>query len=242
MTAEGGRGTRRAGRVRIVGLLTVGVLAVGLGVFLAGRPAVLGALLPSSGRASGVADVRPTPSAPAAPTPGQSDMLAKARAIVAPAALPARLTAPAISVDAAVEAVGLDAQGRMATPSRAENVAWYNLGATPGDAGNAVIAGHLDWTSGPAVFWRLAKLKKGDELSILRVDGSRARFLVDTSSTMPYDADTNGLFTKTGPPTLTLITCAGAWDRARATYLQRLVVRASLAPSTPTDHPGDEGG
>jgi LPXTG-site transpeptidase (sortase) family protein len=225
-----------------VGLLTLGVLAVGLGVLLAGRTAALGVGLPLGGRVSGVAAARPTPSTPAAPTPGQSDLLAKARAIMAPAALPARLAVPVIGVDAAVESVGLDAQGRMATPSRAENVAWYNLGATPGDAGNAVIAGHLDWTSGPAVFWKLAKLKKGDELSIMRVDGTRARFLVDSSATMPYDAATEGLFTKTGPPTLTLITCAGAWDRARATYLQRLVVRASLAPSPPTYSPGDEGG
>lgn len=223
-----------------MGLIAIGGLVAALGVFL-GRGAVLGVGLSLPGRAQPAAVVTATPPVPA-PTTAQSDLLARARAIVAPAAQPTRLAVPAIGVDAPVESVGLDAQGRMATPSRAENVAWFKPGATPGDAGNAVIAGHLDWTSGPAVFYRLSRLKKGDELSVLREDGTRARFLVESSAMLPYDAATDGLFTKTGPPTLTLITCAGAWDRARATYLQRLVVRASLAPTAPTDRAGDEGG
>jgi sortase (surface protein transpeptidase) len=170
--------------------------------------------------------------------PGVSqDTLAAAQAIVAPASPPVRLLIPAIGVNADVEALGLDAQGRMATPSRAESVGWYSPGTAPGDVGDAVIDGHLDWTSGPAVFWRLGRLKRGDEITVVRSDGSRARFAVQSSATTPYDASTDALFTRSGPPALTLITCAGAWDRQRGTYLQRLVVRASLVPPPPTTPP-----
>jgi sortase (surface protein transpeptidase) len=175
----------------------------------------------------------------AEPRTSSQDTLAAAQAIVAPASAPARLVIPAIGVNAEVESLGLDAQGRMATPSRSDRVGWYSPGAAPGDVGNAVIDGHLDWTDGPAVFWKLGRLKRGDELTVVRTDGSKARFLVQSSTTTPYDSPTDALFTRSGPPSLTLITCAGAWDRQRATYLQRLVVRASLAPPPPSKAPAD---
>jgi Sortase domain len=195
---------------------------------------------------AGLLSQRPQSPAPGATSPApvatpSSDggLAAAARAIVAPAAAPVQLLVPAIGVRATVEAVGLDKQGRMATPSRADNVAWYRPGTAPGDAGNAVIAGHLDWTSGPAVFWRLGSLRRGDQITVARADGSQAAFVVDGTSTMSFDAPTDSLFTRAGPPSLTLITCAGAWDRQRATYLQRLVVHAALAPRVVTaEKPG----
>jgi sortase (surface protein transpeptidase) len=168
-----------------------------------------------------------------APSATSSETLAAAQAIVAPAAAPQRLLVPAIGVNASVEPLGLDTQGRMATPSRAENVGWYSPGATPGDVGNAVIDGHLDWTTGPAVFWKLGRLRHGDEITITRADGSQAKFAVQSTSVMPYDASTDLLFTRSGPPSLILVTCSGSWDRQRGTYLQRLVVRASLVSSAP---------
>ncbi len=172
------------------------------------------------------------------PTPDA--LLAQARAIAGPAAPPSRLVIPAIGVDAAVEAVGLDAQGRMAAPARTTDVGWYQLGAVPGDAGDAVMDGHLDWWNGPAVFWRLSQLRAGDRVTVVRADGTKVDFLVDSSQTVPYDASLPNLFTEVGPPTLTLITCAGAWDAGRATYLQRLVVHASLASQgwSPPSSPG----
>jgi sortase (surface protein transpeptidase) len=171
------------------------------------------------------------------PTP--DPLLAQARTIAGPAAPPSRLVIPAIGVDAMVEPVGLDDQGRMAAPAKTTDVGWYQLGAAPGDAGDAVMDGHLDWWNGPAVFWRLSQLRVGDRVTVVRADGTRVDFLVDSSRTVPYDASLPDLFTEVGPPTLTLITCAGAWDAGRATYLQRLVVHASLAsqvlppPSSP---------
>jgi LPXTG-site transpeptidase (sortase) family protein len=186
-------------------------------------------------------------SAPAAtrtptPAPTGDPALAAAQAIVAAAAPPSRLLVPSIKVDAPVEPVGLDAQGRMGTPSQASDVAWFRPGVTPGDVGDAVIAGHLDWTSGPAVFWLLGKVRKGDQMTVVRADGTQATFQVDATSMVPYDSSTDALFTRDGPPSLTLITCAGTWDRQRGTYLQRLVVHASLVATVSAVKPGDEGG
>jgi sortase A len=176
----------------------------------------------------------PSTRATATPTPAPSatpdDLLRQALAIVAPAKPPARLKIPTINVDAAVEQVGVDSQGRIAAPTKTADVGWYKLGSAPGDAGNAVIDGHLDWYDGPAVFQRLGKMKVGDQIMVLREDGTQAKFIVDATSVMPYDAATDAMFTKSGPPSLTLITCAGTWDRQRGTYLQRLVVHSSLAP------------
>jgi LPXTG-site transpeptidase (sortase) family protein len=221
--------------VRAAIVLMAACLAASVGGFLIARSGAPMAWLGQRPAVTAVpsgAKARPATPAPA-PSGTPNDLLARARAIVAPAAVPDHLVVPTIGVNAAVEPVGLDAQGRMGTPSSADRVAWYSPGATPGDAGNAVLAGHLDWTSGPAVFWHLGKLRKGDEVTVLRADGARSTFAVESTAMMPYDAATEGLYTKSGAPTLTLITCAGTWDRQRSTYLQRLVVRTSLVSTAP---------
>src|SRR5437899_3826342 len=79
---------------------------------------------------------------------------------------PARLRVPNLHVDAPVINVGATASGAMDAPtSKAINspywtsVFWYALGAAPGQAGNAVIAGHVDRVGGdPAIFWSLSSL------------------------------------------------------------------------------------
>lgn len=195
----------------------------------------LGAATTSSPRA------RITAPGPAA-SAGSDDVLRQALAIAAPAKPPVRLAIPAIGVDAAVEQVGLDSQGRMAAPARTDDVGWYNLGTVPGDAGDAVIDGHLDWYTGPAVFQKLGRLKTGDQITVLHDDGTTVKFIVDATTVTPYDASTDALFTRSGPPSLTLITCAGTWDRQRGTYLQRLVVHSALAPSTALEKPTGGGG
>lgn len=239
---------RHLGRVFVVLAALALVGAVGSAFLFSGPQAVRGLGRPLLGVAASRPSPAPgsisSPQASASPVPRTSsqDTLAAAQAIVAPASPPLRLVIPAIGVNAQVEALGLDAQGRMATPSRSDRVGWYSPGTTPGDVGNAVIDGHLDWTDGPAVFWRLGRLKRGDELVVVRADGSQARFAVQSSATTPYDASTDSLFTRSGPPAVTLITCAGAWDRQRGTYLQRLVIRAALITPAPARAPTDSAG
>jgi hypothetical protein len=51
-------------------------------------------------------------------------------------------------------------------------------GPKPGDPGPAVLVGHVDFRTGPDVFYRLDQLRPGDEILVGRADGTTARFLV----------------------------------------------------------------
>jgi len=156
----------------------------------------------------------------------------------APHAPPARLAIPRIGVDAAVERVATDASGAMGVPADYHDAAWYGPGVVPGDHGDAVIDGHLDWVVGgrdvPAVFWSLATLQPSDEIDVTTHDGQVLAFSVVTAERIPADADAgaHGLFDPSGTPRLTLITCAGQWSAPQRRYLERLAVTAVLrAPS-----------
>ena len=51
--------------------------------------------------------------------------------------------------------------------------------------GPAVIAGHVDSTSGPAVFFRLRDLRVGDLITVRRQDRSVVRFEIDDVHAYP---------------------------------------------------------
>ncbi len=143
--------------------------------------------------------------------------------------LPARLTIPSIDVDAGFEFVALAADGAMDVPKDPFNVAWYRLGPRPGERGNAVVAGHVDWGGKIAVFWRLRDLQPGNEIQVTTADDKHLTFVV--RSVRWYNADkapVSEVFSQTDATELTLITCGGDFDRSTRQYLSRLVVRAVL--------------
>jgi sortase (surface protein transpeptidase) len=136
---------------------------------------------------------------------------------------------PSIGVDATIESLTTDQNHNMAVPSVASHVGWYSPGPAPGETGDAVIDGHLDWTTGPAVFWNLGKLHAGDAIQVVAQDGAVLHFTVTRAVRVPYTSPPAGLFATGGPAQLSLITCAGAWDTGAKTYNQRLVVDATPA-------------
>lgn len=147
---------------------------------------------------------------------------------------PAQLRIPAIHVDASVMDVGQTAQGLMDAPaSQAVNspywthVFWYAPGAAPGQAGNAVIAGHVDRVGGdPAVFWYLKNLVVGDDIYVTTVQGQQLHFVVARTVSYPATASStdvlNAVFGPSSGHHLNLITCSGVWTGQG--YDQRLVV------------------
>jgi sortase (surface protein transpeptidase) len=138
-----------------------------------------------------------------------------------------RLVIPTIGVDAAVERVGVTPQGSMDVPRDAHDVAWFAPGVAPGQSGDAVMAGHLDWSTGPAVFKDLGRLQPGDQMTV-RMPGGRALvFRVYRSAEYPADRPPAYLFVAGGPPRLTLVTCSGTWNGRM--YNRRLVVDAALS-------------
>jgi hypothetical protein len=145
-----------------------------------------------------------------------------------PAGWPDIVVIMKLGVDARVEQAGLDHHGNMQVPVNACDVAWFKPGPAPGAPGDAVIDGHLDWTSGPSVFWNLDHLKRGDEIDVVRANGTTLRFFVSRLRDVPHTTLQSGLFSTTGPSTLSLYTCAGTWDPRAQTYTERLIVDATL--------------
>jgi LPXTG-site transpeptidase (sortase) family protein len=142
--------------------------------------------------------------------------------------IPATLEIPEIGVDATVEEVSVTSQNAMGVPKKPMDVGWYSPGPAPGQDGDAVIDGHLDWYGVPeAVFYNLGKLTAGDEIDVVAQNGTKLRFQVTSESSVSATSQPPGLFSTTGSPRLTLITCAGTWDASSSQYTQRLLVNAS---------------
>ena len=143
---------------------------------------------------------------------------------------PVTLIIPRIKVNAAVESVGLDPTGAMATPTTAFRVAWFDGGPVPGRPGNAVIDGHLDSRIyGEAVFWNLDKLAPGDKVEVAMPNRKTLTFVVQRVAVYPYDnAPLDEIFGPTSAANLNLITCSGVFDRASHNYNLRRVVYTRL--------------
>ncbi|MFJ2836510.1 class F sortase [Nocardia sp. NPDC087230] len=146
---------------------------------------------------------------------------------------PVRLEIPRIGLDTGVERSGTASAGALAAPPDFERPSWFEPGASPGEAGAAVILGHVDSTGGPAVFFRLAELAAGDEIRLTRADGSTVRFVVDrTESVDKTQFPTERVFADDGTARLRLITCGGAFDPAQRRYLSNVIVSATLVATT----------
>lgn len=138
-----------------------------------------------------------------------------------------RLIIPKIGLSAYVENVGLTNEGNMDTPKDVDNTGWYKNGPKPGDAGNAVIDGHLNRSAGNqiGIFWYLRDLAAGDEIYVINADRQKLKFSV--TEVVEYsvkDAPLDKIFGSTDKAHLNLITCQGKWDKANETYDKRLVV------------------
>ncbi len=142
---------------------------------------------------------------------------------------PVRLSIPTISVNTAIEYVGLKGDA-MDVPALPQNVAWYRYGPSIGDIGNAVIAGHYDYyATGKAVFWDLGKLRIGDTIEVYSVLGTKFSFRVtDTKSYLDTQFPIETVFGNSSQRNLNLITCEGAFDPVSTNYNRRLVVFTTL--------------
>ncbi|MGC3860812.1 class F sortase [Micromonospora chersina] len=148
-----------------------------------------------------------------------------------PASLPVRLAVPAIKVTAPVTPVGQARDGSIDVPPLTQHhqTGWYNRGAVPGEPGRAIIVGHVDTKSGPAVFYRLHDLKPGDRIEVTRSDRSVVSFKVDTveyfdKANLPADR----VYGDSGPAELRLITCGGEWVGGHTGYQDNVIAFASL--------------
>ncbi|MGY1705072.1 class F sortase [Geodermatophilus sp. SYSU D00697] len=143
------------------------------------------------------------------------------------AADPVRLRIPAIGVDTPLARLGVDATGALVPPAAFDEAGWYTGAATPGDVGPAVLAGHVDSRSGPAVFWRLGDLRPGDAVQVDRADGTAVHFTVTRTARSPKTGfPTEAVYAPTPRAELRLVTCGGDFDRSARSYTDNVVVFA----------------
>ena len=186
----------------------------------------------------------PTPIVPAVSEPPISD--AKVRRHHAPAPLRrvrrpddvpdqdsslARIRIPALGIDRRPVGLGVLGNGSLAAPRRYRDIGWWEEGPSPGAGGNAVVVGHVDSKTGPAVFYGLASLQIGDHIALTRREGTTVRFDVRRVARFPLaEFPAERVYRRGGPPGLVLITCGGKYDQAVGRYLDNVVVFASPLP------------
>jgi sortase (surface protein transpeptidase) len=144
---------------------------------------------------------------------------------------PVRIDIPKIAVSADVEGLHRGADGALNVPPDWDVAGWYADGVVPGQRGPAVIVGHVDSAhDGPAVFYRLPELRRGDNLTVETSDGQSHRFVVDTKRAFAKTSfPTELVYGPTALAELRLITCTGSFDRAAHSYTENLVVTAYAA-------------
>jgi LPXTG-site transpeptidase (sortase) family protein len=124
-------------------------------------------------------------------------------------------------------------------PSNFVQTGWFVGGPEPGETGAAVIAGHVDSKRGPAVFYRLRALLRGDRIRIVLRDRTIVRFVVTGTKPVPKKRFPWRLvYRRTERPTLRLITCDGAFDRSTGHYVDNYIVFAKLLSIWRRPHSG----
>jgi Sortase domain len=235
--------------MRTRGLARIAAAAAGTLVVLS-APAVLADTLADDGTSPVAAGVpaagEPTPSPGPAPVggatvpPGRADVPAVPAAPrptplgVAPGGLPPsppiHVMIPALGVSSDLELLGVGPDGTLSPPTDFERAGWFSGGVEPGQPGPAVIVGHVDSRSGPAVFHALGDLARGDAIEVTRADGSTVAFRVTEVAEHPKTAfPTEAVYGPVAGPELRLITCSGPFDVGTGHYVDNLVVFATLA-------------
>ncbi|MFE1553443.1 class F sortase [Streptomyces sp. NPDC058734] len=148
-------------------------------------------------------------------------------------AMPARVDVPDLGVRAPVIARGLDAQGAIDPPpyELPGTVGWWGAGPAPGAEGAALMVGHVDTKSKPAVFYGLSALKPGQKIRVARADATVAEFTVE--DVRVYERAGFDPHAAYGPRVkgraeLRLVTCGGNYDKAAGQYSANVVVSAYL--------------
>ena len=185
---------------------------------------------PSTAHILVTADGRAIPLAP--PADGAISEPLAVREGVKPAAAPGGATLPPEQL--IIPAIGADWPIVLATAEhlpRFRGVGWLMGSAAPGGPGNLVLFGHRGGDF--ATLARLPELQVGDTVIVLTAEAEHRYQVRETFETTPDDV---AVLAPTAEPTLTLITCAGAWDAVARTNALRRVVVASLSEALPLSH------
>lgn len=224
-------------------VLPLALLAAGAGltvlaliVAVAGAP---GRAEPSDAVAStqaGVATTAPEMPAPEPAFPAPDLAAPVVRPPVAterPVAPPVSITIADLGIDQNLIGLRVSPDGTVQVPKVGEDIGWWAKGPAPGQAGGAVIAGHVSLGGEAAVFSDLDELADGAQVVVDRSDGSRATYQVIGRQQFPKDDFPDDLvYTFEGPTALHLVTCGGEVDPATGHYKDNVVLFAEIVSDT----------
>ena len=131
-------------------------------------------------------------------------------------------------IDVAVVDVGIEENDAMEIPDSFYEAGWYRFGPAPGaDAGNAVIAAHVDSLTEVMPFAQLKDVEPGTTVTVGLEDGSTLSYRVTDVQNMPK-ATLNGseIFKRDGAHELKVITCGGEWLPEEGDYEDNVVLTA----------------
>jgi Sortase domain len=178
---------------------------------------------------SSPAAAAPTASAGPAPAPAVPTRDGRVGAADRPTAAPARLDLPSLDISSAVAPVGVDGNGDLEIPEDVAEVGWYRFGPGPADpAGSTVLSGHVDSAEqGKGAFFRLRELKPGDPVVVHGSDGRTWRYRVVSREEWPKsEVPLDRIFSRSGAPRLTLVTCGGGFREDIRSYTDNIAVTA----------------
>ena len=145
---------------------------------------------------------------------------------------PIHLSIPKIHVSAQLSVLGLGKNGTVNVPSNFAVPGWYEGGRSPGQKGSAVILGHVDSTSGAAVFYHLNQLKLGNKVDVTLQDGKRLVFaVIGVRQYKKTNFPDKLVYGARDYPALQLVTCGGIFDPVTHHYLSNIVVFTALIQS-----------
>ncbi len=125
----------------------------------------------------------------------------------------------------------------MEIPESAAVAGWYRFGPAPGaDAGNAVLAAHVDDARiGLGPFFRLRDLEPGAAVQVVDASGATLEFVVDrVEQTSKQEVDMGLVFDRDAPAALVLVTCGGRFDWDTGHYEDNVVVHATPVEESAT--------
>lgn len=141
---------------------------------------------------------------------------------------PVRVRVPAVGIDTGLVPLPVGERGVLQPPPYGV-AGWWHGGPEPGELGRAVIAGHVDSTTGADVFYRLSSAEPGDRVLVEVRGGKVLAFRVSTVRQVGRDEfPTERVYGHSRRRQLRLITCGGAYDRAAGHYLDNVIVFARI--------------
>lgn len=166
------------------------------------------------------------------PGPAPGVPIVSGRNVNQPASVgdPTAVDIPSIGVRSTLSRLGIAPDGAAQVPADPQRAGWFSGGARPGDDGPAVILGHIDSRTGPAVFYRLHQLVPGATVTVTTTSGRRVAFTVERVQQVSKQAfPTADVYGPAFGRQLRLVTCGGSFDRSKGHYTDNVIVYLTAA-------------